>query len=474
MKKLALTTFFLYFIGGALFSQSIPTDSLYLGQTPPGNTPIVFNLPVTTGLRPVERITVSSDGKEIYYSEIDYWPGTIKRIQCFKYIGNAWQGPTLAFEGYSCPALSTDDSVMYMQTEVTLNSQSVATTFSAKRNATGWDTPVRLLSTNLQTHYFQNTQSGNQYLASTPSGNSDLCKLICTNSDTILQSLGKPINTSATENDFFIARDESYIIVFRLSTPYNLFVSFNKGDGTWTNPKAFGANINTSIYDCSPFVTNDNKYLFFTRGGNSMPTYSTYWVNIEGVIDSLRNSNYSPYLASIIPDQTDTVGQLFNYTIPTNTFIDDDGNQTLTLSAKLFNGNPLPAWLAFDSITHVFTGTPTSVETLNIKVTATDTAGAAVSTTFKIFVKSPAAIDETSRFGIKITPNPTSGLIKITLGSLSENTATAEIRNIEGKLIQSETFSNELNLDLSNQPKGIYLLKLIIDNKVFIQKICLK
>lgn len=404
MKNLALTSIVLLLLGNTVFSQPIPPDSLYLGQTPPGSTPMVFELPVSSGLQPVERITITSDGKEIYYGEQDTWPPVIKRIKYFKYVNNAWQGPFVVFEGFVCPALSVNDSIMYMQKDL----DGVACTYYSTRTITGWSVPVRLLSTNQQVHYFQQTNLNNYYFASTVpnTSNSDICKLIISNSDTIIQGLGLPINTLDIENDFFIARDESYIIVFRLKSPNDLFISYNKNNGSWTNPKSLGTKINTPNYDCSPFVTNDNKYLFFTRG---MSSYYTYWVKVDQLIDSLKYTNFAPYVKNSIPDQTVTVGQSFNYTISDSTFFDDDGNNTLTYGAKLANGNPLPAWLTFDTITRTFDGIPTIVQTLLIKVTATDTAGATASARFKIKINPLTAINQIEKQGIRFSPTQQMG-----------------------------------------------------------------
>jgi len=469
MKNLALTSIVLLLLGNTVFSQPIPPDSLYLGQTPPGSTPMVFELPVSSGLQPVERITITSDGKEIYYGEQDKWPPEIKRIKYFKYVNNAWQGPVVVFEGFVCPALSVNDSIMYMQKDL----DGVACTYYSTRTITGWSVPVRLLSTNQQVHYFQQTNLNNYYFASTVpnTSNSDICKLIISNSDTIIQGLGLPINTPAIENDFFIARDESYIIVFRLKSPNDLFISYNKSNGSWTNPKSLGTKINTPNYDCCPFVTNDNKYLFFTRG---MSSYYTYWVKVDQLIDSLKYTNFAPYVKNSIPDQTVTVGQSFNYTISDSTFFDDDGNNTLTYDAKLANGTPLPAWLTFDTITRTFDGIPTIVQTLLIKVTATDTAGATASATFKIKINPLTAINQIEKQDVRIFPNPTNGLINISLDALSDKTTIVEISNLEGQVILTNTFKNNISIDFMDKPKGMYIIKLFIDNKTIISKVCIE
>jgi hypothetical protein len=435
---------------------------------------------VSGALRPVERITISSDGKEIYYTLLDGWPANIMRINCFRYVGNSWQGPTLAFEGFGCPGLSVNDSTMYMQKDV----NGLGCTYYATRTSTGWSTPVRLLSSNLQSHYFQETQFKNYYLGSNPGGNTDICKLVINNQDTTIQSLGKPINKSDTENDFFIARDESYIIFFRLTTPYDLFISYHKTNGKWTNPKSFGSNINTNIYECCPFVTSDNKYLFFTRGNWPMNTYYTYWVKVDNIIDSLRQTNFIPYLANQIPNQTDSAGKFYNYTFPDSIFVDDDGNNTLRYSAKLNNGNPLPSWLTFDSLARNFRGTPTAADSLSIKVTATDTANVSTSCTFSIKILQHTGISpnegQINEYRLyQNYPNPFNPSTVISYSLLRNSFVSIKIFNILGKevaaLINSVQTSGLHNITLNsnnlNLASGIYIYTLTatetISNRVF-------
>lgn len=380
-----------------IFSQTIPTDSLYLGQIVPGSTPKVFNLAVTNGLRPVERIAITSDGKEIYYSELDTWPPSNLRIKCYKYSDNKWQGPTVVFEGFLGPGLADNDSTMYMQKNV----GAISCTYFSKRTSTGWATPAMLLSATDQAHYFQKTKFNNFYLSSTSpstSSNNDICRIVTVGTTQQIKSLGKPINTSDTENDFFVDRNESYLIFIRFgsNTASDLYISYKNDKGNWTNPKKFGAPINTSDpnWECCPFVSSDNKYLFFTRGGNYMNSYYTYWVKIDNIIDSLRHTNFVPFLMNQITTQTFPVNKSFTYTVPDSIFVDDDGNNTLTYSATLSNGNPLPAWLPFNPLTKTFTGNPTEVTSVSVKVTAKDTANASIACSFVINVTVASGVED--------------------------------------------------------------------------------
>jgi len=74
--------------------------------------------------------------------------------------------------------------------------------------------------------------------------------------------------------------------------------------------------------------------------------------------------------------------------------IDDDGNNTLTYSATLKNGNPLPTWLNFDPATKTFSGTSAEAVECIIIAKVTDTAGASCSCDFQLTISNPSGIKE--------------------------------------------------------------------------------
>jgi hypothetical protein len=487
MKKMIQLLFIIsILVISSLYAQAIPADSLYLGQIPPGNTPKIFNLPITTGLRPVERIAITSDGKEIYFGELNTYPPTLQKVSCMKYLDNHWQGPFNVFDGYAAPRLSINDSTMYIQANI----NDFSTTFISKRISTGWSTPVMLLSTIQQTHYFQTTGLDNSYLASKlPSSPSqrDICRLVIAGPDTLIESLGIPINTTNDENDLFVADDESFMLFSRnRSTGGDIYLSFKKDNGKWTNPKKFGEPINKPGYNWQygQFISKDHKYLFFTNGGTKMSSYYTYWVKIDNIIDSLHNTNYVPYLNYQIPDLSIQTGQLFIYTLPDSTFIDDDGNNTMAYSAALSNGNPLPAWLSFDSFTKTFTGTPTEAINLSVKITATDSANMTVSCTF-IINATITGIEETKEQlpeSINLFqnyPNPFNPTTTIEFSISKTGRYALSLYNVLGELVKEisnreyeigyykETFNAE---GLSS---GIYIYRLKGDNANIVRKMVL-
>jgi hypothetical protein len=379
MKIIILAVFISLFINSG-FSQTIPTDSLYLGQIPPENMPKVFDLSVSPGFFATERIAISHDGKSIFYGEMNgYKQTSTGRIKYFTYTNNRWNGPFILFERFAAPGLSLNGDTMYIQAG--------QETYITVKNDTSWLIPRRILTKMNGVHYLQCTRNRNYYLATTTKtglSSSDWSKLQIEGADTAALSLGLPLNSTEYDLDFCISRDESFMII----TNKGLCVSYHKKDGGWTNPKPLGNHINTleakSIY--GPFITDDNRYLFYTKYP-ALNNKRIHWIRIDNLIDSLKHTNFIPYTKDSVPDQTTTRGSSYRYTLPETAFVDDDGNKTLSYSAILSNDKPLPLWLSFDSSTRTFLGTPIEVGELSIKVFATDTANASALCTFHLITK---------------------------------------------------------------------------------------
>jgi Ca2+-binding RTX toxin-like protein len=105
---------------------------------------------------------------------------------------------------------------------------------------------------------------------------------------------------------------------------------------------------------------------------------------------AVTNTNDAPVVRTALTNQSVVSGAAFSYTVPitgaTATFADEDVGDVLTLTVKLANGSALPDWLSFNAATGVFSGTPTATGNVSVQVTATDRAGAAVSSSFALAV----------------------------------------------------------------------------------------
>ncbi|HLE97936.1 MAG TPA: putative Ig domain-containing protein, partial [Candidatus Thermoplasmatota archaeon] len=107
------------------------------------------------------------------------------------------------------------------------------------------------------------------------------------------------------------------------------------------------------------------------------------------------NVNDAPGLQAPLADQAVAAGAAFALTLDEAMFADVDAGDALAYHASRADGEALPAWLAFDAATKTFSGTPAATDAgaLDVRVTATDLAGAQASDEFRITVTDGAPGD---------------------------------------------------------------------------------
>ena len=163
------------------------------------------------------------------------------------------------------------------------------------------------------------------------------------------------------------------------TTTYSLLVASPGGDllkldTTSSDNEDAGVATGWSIADTSDSATSSTVWTSIS---------TSLRITIKGTI-----TNSAPTVATEIPDQTAMAGTALDYTFPAATFTDADGD-TLTYAATLADDTALPSWLSFAPATRTFSGTPTAVETVSVKVTASD-GTESVSDTFDIVVSATA------------------------------------------------------------------------------------
>lgn len=480
MKTSFLTPMLFLILAGFAGAQSIPPDSLYFGQTPPGNIPVVF-APGIVSLpgRNEAVITFSPDGASVFFY-IQKYPQPGNPFTMYStYTNNQWITPdTIPFSvGRSTgePSFAHGGTRLYMFATNAVNHAGIADLSYSELQGTNWSDPISMGNPpNSEAYQYHPCIVGDSSVYFSSSAG-PICRCQYENGVYLPRMvLPVPVNFigQQTWGDPYVSSSESYMILKSIRMEgygqNDLYIAYKKTDGTWTNPKNLGNVINTPGDETSGDITPDGLYMTYGRDND------LYWVS-SGFVDSLQYTNFLPYVKNPVPDQTATTGVLFIYTVPDTTFVDDDGNNTLSFTATLSNGNPLPAWLAFDTLSATFSGTPPVKETLTIRLTATDTAGASVSTTFKLFVDYPVPVNQiTGEAGdVTIFPNPTIGLIHLSSDVFSGKKKMVEISNLSGRTIVQTSFSDHISINLANEVRGMYILKLFTGNEIIVRKVVL-
>lgn len=262
----------------------------YFGQTPPGLTPKLFAPDILSPDGLFEGGVFSPDMNAFYFSRKN---GKYKKRTFFviHYENNRW-GNEIETDN-KWPLFSLDGKIMY-------NGK-----LYRERTIVGWSEPKSLgKSLKDQAHGLSVSANGTLYFPffkKEDNGHGNLGY-----SRKINGEYEKPIKLSTEINsgDYiahpYVAPDESYLMwdVERDdnqgSHQPDLYISFKEVGGAWGPAINMGKKINTPIYEQSPYVTPDGKYLFFKRGkwvneadGTRRWVGKSYWVDAQ-VIETLR------------------------------------------------------------------------------------------------------------------------------------------------------------------------------------------
>lgn len=277
----------------------------YLGQEPPGLTPVIFAPGiVSTGDREFNSI-FSPSGNEFYFSKrID---GKYN-ILWMKQTADGWSEPEVApfsgeFNDFDA-GISQDGNRLFFCSNrpvpASKNSKTGYDIWYVTRTDAGWSSPIHVDGiVNEGEHQIYPTLAKNNtlYFTSRRDGTIGKRDVFKSNSEDgiylKIENLGNNVNTEFDEGDAFIAPDESYIIVCAMERPDclgsgDLYISFKDKDGKWTKYKHMGNIVNSSSSDYCPNVSPDGKYLFFTSGRNG--SEDIYWVDAK-IIESFKQQN---------------------------------------------------------------------------------------------------------------------------------------------------------------------------------------
>ncbi|MFK7810577.1 MAG: T9SS type A sorting domain-containing protein [Saprospiraceae bacterium] len=146
----------------------------------------------------------------------------------------------------------------------------------------------------------------------------------------------------------------------------------------------------------------------------------------------------------------------------------DDGSIDLTVSGGI--GNYTYAWGNGESSSSISNLAPDTYE-----VTITDEYGCTATEVFTITAGAVGTNDITGLSEFSVSPNPTNGMINISVITEYGMEGSLNIYDIRGKLIQSiqtGTIINEqYSVDLTNSPAGIYVAKLLLEDQVATERI---
>ncbi len=266
-----------------LASQLPSLTGPYLGQKLPGTKPEIFAPGiVSTGL--YERdLTMTPDGKEIYFSVLLGAPHNRAHIVGVKEVDGVWSKPEIApFSneyGDIEPFIQPDGQKMYFISKRPLiegkDNKYTYNMWYVNKTENGWSKAIPVgepINGHGSVFYPSLTKSGSLYFSRKLENKVERIfrSKIIDGAFTEPELLPEVINSPDGVSNTLISPDEDFMIIPQIIESENYgggdyYVSFRNEDDNWSELINLGAEINSPAWDYCPALSPDGKYFFFQR-----------------------------------------------------------------------------------------------------------------------------------------------------------------------------------------------------------------
>lgn len=288
MKTIVITTLLMPFtlLG---FGQNRTFD--YFGSASPGEKIELFAPDIVSLKNSKEKsLAISPNGDEVFFSAGKSWPEC--KIMQVKKINNQWSKPKVAEFSSDCyatePAFSPDGRYLYYSSSKGMQDIKEYCIWRIEKINNKWTEPKKVIDiadSNILEFHPTITKKGTVYfcywdsLKQTGSiYKSKLSGEVCSKPEKV----DIPFNIQSSDTDPFIDPEEKYIITSSTGQHgtggYDVYICYNKGDGSWSSPVNLGNRFNTTADEDSFDISPNGRFIFIYKQDN------VYWTETKGVL----------------------------------------------------------------------------------------------------------------------------------------------------------------------------------------------
>lgn len=212
----------------------------------------------------------------------------------------------------------------------------------------------------------------------------------------------------------------------------------------------------------APDMVSYNSDLNGILSANGLPPFDGIWI-----FKSVYYTNQNDALGTICDMSVDSLIVNFQTTDGPTVTVADNGDGTATATPG--GGTPPYTYMWSDGQT---TETAVDVEGQTLDIVVTDANGCTAVGTVDVMV-GIENIDELET--LEIAPNPTQGLVKVTMELNTAEIINLQMYDITGKVINNmtsdKTIADAFEFDLSNQAAGVYILRIQVGQNNLVRRI---
>jgi len=262
----------------------------YLNETTPVNTPKVFGSGIVSiDDKNTHACMFSPDGSMLVFSRYPDGKSYIMTLE-----NGIWSAPFEAFfHGKECSFSADGEKIFYYSNDGDI--------FFNEKTQNSWGNPISVgsnINTSETEYYPSITNDGTLFFSR--AGKWSDGRIFYSTFENGQYSkpvdIGLPVNTGGALHAY-VAKDKSYMLFNSPRTgsftQLDIWISFHKEDGFWSEPQNLGETINSGADAIlCPTVSPDGKYMFFTRLNFNPQCGYVYWVSTD-FINELKNPTNS-------------------------------------------------------------------------------------------------------------------------------------------------------------------------------------
>jgi Tol biopolymer transport system component len=252
----------------------------FLGEELPRAEPMLFAEGIVSTHLNQRDTAWTPDGDQLFYC---IWARTRGVIVTVRRIADHWSAPEIApFSGHYSdlePFISADGERLYFISKRPLEPGGEEKDWDiwvVRHGADGWNEPENLgppINTDQNEFYPSLTRDGTLYFTGADRddsfGGEDLYLARPVDGGfSAPENLGPAINSPGPEYNAMVSPGEDYIIFGSAREGDlgggDLYISFRRDDGSWSQATNMGPPINSSALDFCPALSPDGRFLFFT------------------------------------------------------------------------------------------------------------------------------------------------------------------------------------------------------------------